>query len=64
LTIKPHASCDALGNPTGFFLTSRQAHDLEGANALPEITADRVIADKAYDAEQQVIQKLQTARRW
>jgi hypothetical protein len=62
LTTKPHASCDASGNPTGFFLTPGQAHDLEGVDALsPEITADRVIADTAYDAEQQVIQKLQTA---
>ena len=25
-----HATCDALGNPTGFFLTGGQAHDLEG----------------------------------
>ncbi len=42
MTTKPHATCDALGNPTGFILTPGQAHDLEGADALlPEITADK-----------------------
>jgi transposase len=53
---------DALGNPTGFHLTPGQAHDLEGADALlPAVTADAVIADKAYDAQARVIDVLTQA---
>jgi transposase len=48
LSTKIHATCDALGNPTGFVLTPGQAHDLEGADALlPSVQAEVVIADKA-----------------
>ena len=48
LTTKLYATCDAFGNPTGFYLTPGQAHDLEGADALlPGIEADTIIADKA-----------------
>jgi hypothetical protein len=32
LSTKIHATVDALGNPTGFDLTPRQAHDLQGAD--------------------------------
>jgi transposase len=64
LTTKIHAACDALGNPTGFHLTPGQAHDLEGADALlPDIDADTVIADKAFDAYERVIEPLQKARK-
>ncbi|MDF0665119.1 MAG: IS5 family transposase [Nitrospira sp.] len=57
-----HATCDALGNPTGFHLTPGQAHDLEGADVLlPGIDADTIIADKAFDADERVIQPLQRA---
>jgi transposase len=53
---------DALGNPTGFALTPGQAHDLEGADALlPDLAADALIADKAFDAEERVIQPLEQA---
>jgi transposase len=50
-----------LGNPTAFYLTAGQEHDLAGADALMDyITkAEAVIADKAYDAEERVRQKLQ-----
>ncbi len=54
--------CDALGNPTGFFhLTAGQDHDLVGADALmDEMTkADFVLADKAYDADKRMRQKLE-----
>lgn len=34
LTTKIHATCDALGHPTGFHLTPGQAHDLDGTEAL------------------------------
>jgi transposase len=50
LSTKIHATVDALGNPTRFHLTPGQAHDLEGADAL--------LADKAYDADERVIEPL------
>lgn len=50
---------DALGNPIGFHLTPGQACDLEGADVLlPEMVADTLLGDKAYDAEERVIQPL------
>ena len=53
---------DALGNPTGFFLTGGQAHDLDGADALlGDITAPVVIADRGYDAEARVLAPLREA---
>lgn len=43
-------------------MTPGQAHDLAGADALlPQIDAQTVIADKAYDAEQRVVEPLQRA---
>jgi transposase len=49
-----------LGNPTQFYLTPGQAHDLQGADALlPRVEADFFLADKAYDAQERVIDKLQ-----
>ncbi len=46
---------DTLGNPTAFFLTPGQAHDLVGADELlPQIEAEAVLADKAYDADERV----------
>jgi transposase len=51
-----------LGNPTGFFLTAGQAHDLQGADTLlPQIEADILIADKAYDADERVLIPLAAA---
>jgi len=53
---------DGLGNPTGFHLTPGQAHDLDGADALlPGLEAGALIADKAYDAEERVIRRLEQA---
>ncbi len=53
---------DALGNPTGFHLTAGQTHDFVGADALlPELEADALLADKAYDADQRVIEPLRDA---
>jgi len=50
---------DALGNPTGFHLTPGQTCDLEGADVLLEdIQADTGLADKGYDADQRVIERL------
>ena len=53
---------DALGNPVAFFLSQGQVHDLAGADALlPHMAADLLIADKAFDADQRVIQPLAAA---
>ncbi len=53
---------DALGNPLAFLLTPGQAHDLEGADAfLPQMQADALLADKAFDADKQVIEPLLSA---
>jgi transposase len=59
LTTKIHATCDALGNPTGFTLTPGQAHDLAGADILlQQIEADIIIADKGYDADERVLEPI------
>jgi transposase len=53
---------DALGNPLAFFLTAGQAHDLEGADAfLPHMKANTLLADKAFDADERVIEPLRAA---
>ena len=51
---------DALGNPLSFHLTPGQACELEGADKLlPDLAADTVLADKAYDADERVIELLE-----
>ena len=48
-----------MGNPLDFILTPGQAHDLEGADALlPDMAAATLLADKAFDADQRVIEPL------
>ena len=61
LSTKIHATCDALGNPTGFYLTPGQEHDLAGADALMDKLTQAVstLADKAYDAYDRVRLKLE-----
>ncbi len=56
LSTKIHATCDALGNPTGFYLTAGQDHDLDGAEHLMDqlTQATFVLADKAYDADERM----------
>jgi transposase len=62
LSTKIHTLVDALGNPLAFFLTSGKAHDLEGADALlPQMQANTLLADKAFDADQRVIEPLRAA---
>jgi transposase len=52
--------CDALGNPTSFYLTGGHAHDLAGADALlPDLKAKALLADKAYHAQKRVIEPLE-----
>lgn len=44
-----------MGNPTGFYLSGGEAHDLDGADVLlAEIDAGALLADKAYDAVERV----------
>lgn len=44
-----------MGNPTGFFLTAGQAHDLQGADVLiADLEAEALLADKAYDADERM----------
>jgi hypothetical protein len=58
LSIRIHALVDALGNPLDS-LTPGQAHDLEGADALlPDMAAETLLADKAFDADERVIEPL------
>jgi len=46
----------------GAHLTPGQAHDLQGADMLlPGMTADTLIADKAIDADERVIEPLRKA---
>ena len=53
---------DALGNAIGFVLSGGQAHDLIGADhLLPTMNADMLLADKAYDADERVIDVLHSA---
>lgn len=59
LSIKIHATVDALDNPTGSALTQGQTHDLKGADVLLKGTpVQTVIADKAYDAHARPIEPL------
>ena len=62
MSTKIHALVDALGNPLAFMLTPGQAHDLEGADALlPQMAANTLLADKAFDADKRVIEPLLAA---
>lgn len=60
MSTKIHALVDALGNPISFHLTPGQACDLDGADVLlHELTADTLLADKGYDADERVIEQLE-----
>ncbi len=49
-----------MGNPTSFHLTAGQADDLEGADVLlKNIQAEALLAEKAYDADERVLQRLE-----
>lgn len=62
MSTKIHTLVDALGNPVGFFLTGGQTHDLAGADELlPLMQADILIADKAFDADERVLNPLSVA---
>ena len=62
MSTKIHALVDALGNPVDFCLTGGQEHDLAGADELlPQMQADTLIADKAYDADERVLEPMAAA---
>ena len=62
ISTKIHATTDALGNPTSFLLTPGQACDLDGADVLvPALRATIILADKAYDADERIINRLRAA---
>ncbi len=62
LSTKIHALVDALGNPVSFHLTPGQAHDLCGSDVLlPRLEAPTLLADRAYDADQRVLDRLRQA---
>jgi len=49
-----------LGNPTGFYLTGGQASDLVGADhLLVDLEVEALLADKAYDADERVLDVLE-----
>jgi len=51
---------DALGNPIDFHLSQGQACDLDGADVLIDnLVADTLLADKGYDADERVIERLE-----
>ena len=55
---KIHTTVDASGNPLSFYLTPGQAHHLDGADKLlAELVADTVLAEKAYHAQERVIEQ-------
>jgi transposase len=62
LSTKIHVLVNALGNPLKIILTAGQVHDLAGADAmLPEMKAEALLADKAFDADERVIKPLEAA---
>ena len=62
MSTKIHALVDGLGNPLAFHLSGGQAHDLVGADhLLPDLIADALIADKAFDAGRRVLEPLAAA---
>ena len=62
LTTKIHAACDALGNPTGFYLNPGLSHDLKGADVLLEALLDQIqalLTEIAYAAKARLLDRLE-----
>ncbi|WP_366944465.1 transposase [uncultured Psychrobacter sp.] len=58
-----HTRTDALGNPTGFYLTGGAAHDLWGSDELLDVSISQTwLADKAYDADARVIEPIKAVQ--
>jgi transposase len=62
LSTKIHTLVDALGNPIGFHLTGgRSTISRVRDELLPDMEANTLIADKAFDADERVIGPLAVA---
>jgi transposase len=62
LSTKIHALVEAFGNVIGFVLSGGHAHDLIGADhLLPSMNADKLLADKACDADELIISLLENS---
>src|SRR5690606_14070155 len=63
LSTKIHARTDALGNPTGFYLTDGQVHDLNGSDVLLDLSLSQTwLMDKAYNSRDRVINLILEAK--
>ncbi|MFC3506681.1 MULTISPECIES: IS5 family transposase [Acinetobacter] len=63
LSTKIHARTDALGNPTGFYLTDGQVHDLNGSDVLLDLSLSQTwLMDKAYNSRDRVIDPILEAK--
>ena len=63
LSTKIHARTDALGNPTGFYLTNGQVHDLNGSDVLLDLSLSQTwLMDKAYNSRDRVIAPILAAK--
>jgi transposase len=63
LSTKIHARTDALGNPTGFYLTDGQVHDLNGSDVLLDLSLSQTwLMDKAYNSRDRVIDLILEAK--
>ena len=63
LSTKIHARTDALGNPTGFYLTDGQVHDLNGSDVLLDLSLSQTwLMDKAYNSRDRVIAPILAAK--
>ncbi|MGP9690095.1 IS5 family transposase [Psychrobacter sp. AOP22-C1-C5] len=63
LTTKIHTRTDAIGNPTGFYLTGGAAHDLCGSDELLDVSISQTwFVDKACDADARVIELIKAVQ--
>ena len=63
LTTRIHTRTDALGKPTGFYLTGGAAHDLFGSDELLDVSISHTwLADKAYDTNARVIEPIKAVQ--
>ena len=63
LSTKIHARTDALGNPTGFYLTEWMSHNLNGSDVLLDLSLSQTwLMDKAYNSRDRVIDPILEAK--
>ncbi len=62
MTTKIHATCDVIGNITGFYLSLGHVHDVGCANVFQEDLLNQIqalLADKAYAAKARLLDRLE-----